>query len=167
MKKFLCLVCLSMSGVALVAAAQRAGDQGLGVMIGNPSGASYKMWLDEKMALDGALGVDQGEFDVHASLLWHNFGWARNVNDRLIKGIVDNGEFPFYFGFGPRLLFENHREFGIRFPVGLSFLPHETAWEFFGELAPVWRFTPDTGVDVDFALGARYYFPAIRPRSGN
>ena len=147
------------------AAAERGGDQGVGVMLGNPSGFSYKMWLDDQVALDGAAGIDRGDFDMHASLLWHNFAWSKNINDRLIKGITDNGDFPFYFGFGPRVLFAGDTEFGIRFPLGLSFLPHDTLWEFFFEVAPVLRLTPDAGFNGDFAIGARYYFPAIRPRT--
>lgn len=147
--------------------AERKGDQGLGLMLGNPSGLSFKMWLDEKVAFDGAVGVDQGEFDAHATLLFHNFTWAKNINDRLIKGITDNGEFPFYFGVGPRALFDNKTELGVRFPVGLAFLPHNTTWEFFAEVAPVLRLTPSSGVDADYALGLRYYFPAVRARTEN
>jgi len=156
-----------MLGAALLASpvfAQRAGDQGVGLMIGNPSGFSYKMWLDENIALDAAAGVDEGRFDMHATFLWHNFNWSKGINDRLIKGINDNGDFPFYFGFGPRVLFDNQTEFGIRFPVGLAFLPHESVWEFFGELAPVLRLTPSTGINMDYAIGLRYYFPAVRAR---
>ena len=145
--------------------AQRSGDQGVGLMIGNPSGLSYKMWLNEDVGLDAAVGVAQGEFDVHATLLWHNFTWSKNSDQQILKDINSNGDFPFYFGFGPRALFDHKTEFGIRFPVGLAFLPHNSVWEFFGEVAPVVRLTPDTGVDGDFAVGLRYYFPAVRARS--
>lgn len=147
--------------------ADRSGDQGVGLTIGNPSGFTYKFWLDNNAAIDAAAGVDQGEFDIHTTFLWHNFTWANKMQDNLIKGITDNGDFPFYFGVGPRVLFNNNTEFGVRFPLGLSFLPHNTTWEFFGEMAPVLRFTPDTGVNFDFGIGARYYFPAVRPRMEN
>jgi hypothetical protein len=95
----------------------------------------------------------------------NNFDWAKNINDKLIKDITNSGEFPFYFGFGARSLFEDKTEVGVRFPLGLAFLPHETPWEFFGEFVPVLRLTPDTGINADFAVGVRYYFPAVRPRS--
>ncbi len=143
--------------------ADHSGDQGIGLMLGNPSGASYKVWLNNIAAIDAAVGVAQGDFDIHATLLWHNFTWAKGINDRLIKGITDSGDFPFYFGVGPRVLFQGNTEVGLRFPVGLSYLPNKTDWEFFTEVAPVLRFTPDTGIDADFAIGARYYFPAVRP----
>ncbi len=160
-KLFQSAILISMLAAPVLA--QRSGDQGIGVMLGNPSGLSYKMWLNETVALDGAAGVDQGEFDLHTSLLWHVFDWSKNIEG--FKSITDSGDFPFYFGFGPRVLFENNAEFGIRFPVGLSFMPHNSTWEFFGEVAPVLRLTPDTGMDGDFAVGLRYYFPAVHPRA--
>ena len=154
---------LAMGGMNLHAA--RRGDQGVGVLLGNPSGLTYKMWVDEKVAIDGAVGVAQSEFDVHATLLIHNFNWAKNIKDNLIKGITDSGDFPLYFGVGPRVLFDDKTELGVRFPLGLAFMPHQSQWEFFGELAPVLRLTPSTGIDTDYSIGLRYYFPAIRARS--
>ncbi|MCG3205321.1 MAG: hypothetical protein KCHDKBKB_02040 [Elusimicrobia bacterium] len=164
MRKYSLLIFLALA-VSRPLWAERRGDQGVGLMLGNPSGFSYKMWLDERMAIDGAAGVDQGEFDLHATLLFHNFTWAKNVKDSLIKGITDNGDFPFYFGVGPRALFDDKTEVGVRFPVGLAFLPHKTTWEFFAEFAPVLRLTPSTGFDADYAIGLRYYFPAVRART--
>ncbi len=152
---------------ASVSHATRRGDQGVGVMLGNPSGFSYKFWLDDSFGIDGAAGIAQGEFDMHATLLYHNFGTARRwaETSSFFRSLTADGDLPWYFGAGPRILFEDKSEFGIRFPVGFSFLPHRSPWETFVEFAPVWRFTPDMGFDADFALGVRYYFPAIRPRS--
>ncbi len=154
------------TGLALLvspAMAERSGDQGIGLMLGNPSGFSYKFWLNDDMAIDGAAGIAQSEFDIHATLLWHLHGWSKNIKG--FEGANREGDFPLYFGIGPRLLFEHDEEFGIRFPVGLSYLPNDSLWEFFGEVAPVFRITPDTGIDGDFAIGLRYYFPAVRARS--
>lgn len=161
----LLLVLFSVFLAAAALAQGRSGDQGLGVMIGNPSGLSWKMFLDNKVAIDAAAGVDRSEFDVHLSLLFHNYDWTRNA--RGFEGITSRGEFPVYFGFGPRLLFEHKSEFGIRFPVGVAFFPHNTRWEMFAEVAPVLRLTPSDGFNGDFAIGARYYFPAVRPRVAN
>ncbi len=150
-----------------IAQAQRRGDQGVGVMIGNPTGFSYKMWLDETIAIDSAAGIDKGEFDLHATFLVHNFQTAKRwaQTSSVFRSLNEDGDLPWYFGAGPRLLFEDKSEFGVRFPLGFSFLPHNSPWETFAEVAPVLRFTPDLGFDGDFALGVRYYFPAIRPRN--
>lgn len=161
------LILLAVFIAPTAGAAERRGDQGYGLMIGNPSGFSAKMWLDEQMAIDGAVGVARSEFDIHASLLWHVFGWTKNstVISPTMKQADDNKELPLYFGIGPRLLFEDDREFGIRFPVGITYLPNSKPWDFFFELAPVFRLSPSTGFNGDFAIGARYYFKAIRAKS--
>jgi hypothetical protein len=136
-------------------------------MIGNPSGFSAKMWIDEQLAIDGAIGVARSEFDIHASLLWHVFGWTKKTNLVIspnIKSADERNELPLYFGIGPRLLFEEDKEFGIRFPLGIAYLPQSDPWEFFFEVAPVLRTSPSTGFNGDFAIGARYYFKAIRAK---
>lgn len=156
---------VAMMMAASSAAVQRSGDQGYGFMVGNPTGFSTKVWLDENFAFDGAAGIARSEFDLHVSLLWHHFRWTDRVAGGWMARITEAGEFPFYIGIGPRLLFEDDREWGIRFPVGLSFLPHQSNWEFFTEVAPVLRVTPHTGFNGDFAAGVRYYFRTIRPRA--
>ena len=138
--------------------AQNAGDQGFGIMLGNPTGLSGKYWLDHEWALDGALGADRGEFDVHMDFLWHNDQFLQQHN-LLPKDI--NAKVPVYLGGGARVLFAGNTEFGIRIPAGVSVMPTNTDWEFFGEFAPVLRVTPDVGINADFALGVRYYFRAI------
>lgn len=145
--------------------AERRGDQGLGVMVGNPSGLSWKLWMDENLAIDAAVGVARSEFDIHTTLLWHNFNLTKGTNISFLDRANANGSLPVYFGVGPRALFEHDMEFGIRFPVGMAYLPNNGPWEFFGEFAPVLRLTPDQGFNGDFAIGARYYFPAIRPKT--
>lgn len=143
-------------------AAQRQGDQGVGVMLGNPSGFSYKIFLDERFGLDAALGVAQGEPDAHVTLLIHDF----DILKRSPAFRDFNGDSALYVGFGPRSLFDDDdTEFGLRVVAGMSMFPSASPWEFFGELAPVLRLTPNSGTDFDFAVGLRYYFPAIRPRS--
>lgn len=151
-------------GFGSPAFAQRTGDQGIGVMLGNPSGFSYKMFVNERVGVDAAFGVDQGELDTHVTVLFHDFDFLRRSPS--FNGITASGDAPVYFGIGPRILFaDDDAEFGIRLPVGLSYFPHQTPWEAFFEIAPVVRLTPDAGLDLDAALGVRYYFPAIRPRA--
>jgi len=141
--------------------AERAGDQGFGLMLGSPSGLSGKVWLDDRTAIDGAIGVARSELDVHASLLFHDFDFLKRMN---IQTSATRALMPVYYGIGPRILFEDRAEFGIRLPVGLSVFPDGTPWEFFAEIAPIVRLTPDFGFNGDFAIGARYYFLAVRPK---
>jgi hypothetical protein len=146
------------------ARADHAGDQGVGVMLGNPTGLSYKIFLDDQIGIDAAFGVDQGDLDTHVTLLIHDWNLMRRSPN--FADITRNGDLPVYFGIGPRLLFaDDDTEVGLRLPLGASYFPHGTPWETFIELAPVIRLAPSTGLDLDFSLGVRYYFPAIRPRS--
>lgn len=148
---------------ASTARAERWGDQGVGVMVGNPTGFSYKVFVDERLAVDAAFGVDQHQLDAHATLLFHDFNLVRQSPS--LSSLTANADIPVYIGIGPRLLFDNDTELGIRLPVGFSIFPHRTPWEIFTELAPVIRLTPESGVDFDFSIGVRYYIAAIRPRS--
>ena len=148
---------------AAPAKAARSGDQGIGLMVGNPSGLTWKMFLDDHLALDAALGVDQGDFDVHATLLYHDFDLFKR--SPAFADLTNQGDLGLYFGIGPRELFAHDSEFCLRLPVGVNYLPHSEPYELFVELAPVIRFNPSSGMDFDYAIGARYYFPAIRPQS--
>lgn len=141
--------------------AARSGDQGYGLLVGIPSGVSAKYWLNDLSALDGGVGVVGGDWEVHADFLYHDFRWYERLN---MAPPSRDAEVPFYFGIGPRLVFADEREFGLRLPAGFSYLPHADIWEVFAEVAPVVRLTPDWGLNGDIAVGARYYFTAIRPR---
>lgn len=147
-------------------AVRGSGDQGYGVMVGNPTGLSAKFWTTNRWAIDGAVGIARSEFDLHATVLYHHYNWVEQTGSfgKIFKGLTARGELPFYFGAGPRLLFEDDKEFGIRLPVGLSFLPHDSRLETFIEIAPVVRFTQDFGFNGDYAIGIRYYFEPIRSR---
>ena len=47
---------------------------------------------------------------------------------------------------------------GIRFPVGSAYLIDGAPVDVFFELVPTLDLVPATSVDLDFALGARYWF---------
>lgn len=162
MRRFLLGIGLSAVLLAPVSvwAQKGSGDQGYGIMLGNPSGLSGKFWFSNEIALDGAIGIDRGEVDAHVSFLYHDFDVLRRSGVHL----PSNMDSAFYLGLGPRILFADNDEFGIRFPFGISLFPHGTPWEIFGEIAPVLRLTPDVGFNGDIAIGARYYFDTIRPR---
>src|SRR5258708_6964439 len=94
------------------------GRFGVGVILGEPTGASLKYWLNDTMAIDGAFGAssrDNTQFYMHGDVLWHKFD--------LIP--VSQGRLPLYFGVGGLVRFRdnNHSdEVGVRVPVGLSYM---------------------------------------------
>ena len=139
--------------------AMESGDQGYGVLLGNPSALTGKYWIDDRLAIDGAIGAERGHFDVHASFLVHDEELSRKLG-----WVTPSARFPIYIGVGPRISFQDKAELGIRVPLGVACFPSNTDWEFFVEVAPVLRLSPNAGFNSDFGIGARYYFHPVRPR---
>lgn len=160
MKFWILMTMVIIMGSSLSAHAMSAGDQGFGILLGSPSGVSGKFWFSDVVALDMAAGVERGDLDIHADFLFHEFSILREAN---FPGAVEYN-MPLYIGIGPRVLFRDDSEFGLRLPIGSSMFIPKTPWEIFGELVPVLRFTPSSGMNFEFGVGARYYFEAIRPR---
>ena len=130
-----------------------AQDLGIGPMLGQPMGASAKYWFNSTVAADVGLGYHfDDNLAVHSDILWHSFSSFGLTNGRL----------PFYLGAGGRVLVGDDSQFGIRLPLGISFLPSADPLEFFFELAPVVQLAPDLDADLDGVIGIRLYLNYIR-----
>ena len=82
---------------------------------------------------------------------------------------VDNvrGKFPVYAGVGGRLkLKEENRGkgrndsdvlLGVRVPFGISYLFADMPIDLFFEIVPILDLVPDTDLDLNAAIGARFY----------
>jgi hypothetical protein len=127
---------------------------GMGIMVGEPTGLSFKYWLSTASAPDGGVAwsfYDHPSFNLHADYLWHKFD--------LIP--VGKGELPLYFGVGSRLKLqsdEGDSEFGIRFPVGISYIFGEGHFDTFAEIVPIMDLFPATMFNMNGAIGIRFYF---------
>lgn len=151
--------------LACSALAQRSGF-GAGFIAGSPTGISLKGWISSDRAIDGALAWNLGHggtFRMHADYLFHKYG--------LIQ--VSKGQLPLYYGPGVRMRFWNDgrywrkgrwyddrrsTEVAIRFPVGLCYQFDGAPVDAFIELAPALNLVPATYLDLDGALGLRYWF---------
>jgi len=150
--------------LALVSVNVRAQDGlGLGVIVGEPTGVSLKYWLSDERAFDAAAAWSFSEndsFQVHADYLIHNF-------DLINPGEV-TGKLPVYYGVGGRLKLKNDNDgkgrndddalLGIRFPLGITYLFAEAPLDLFIEVVPILDIAPDTDVDINAAIGVRFYF---------
>lgn len=144
----LCLV------VAAVAVQSASGDAGIGVIAGEPTGLSLKIWVSETAALDAALGWSLGEDDsfyAHADYLRHGHDWE---SERLEPGVA------YYFGLGGRMLLrEGHdSRFGVRIPLGLYYVFDDSPFDVFIELAPIMDLVPETEIVLGGGLGVRFWF---------
>lgn len=124
---------------------------GLGIIIGEPTGISFKYWTGSTTAFDAALAwsfVEEGAFHIHGDYLFHNI--------RLIS--VPEGLLPFYYGIGARIKTAKDAKLGVRVPLGLAYLFQNAPIDIFLEIVPILNLTPKTDFNINAALGARYFF---------
>jgi hypothetical protein len=140
-------------------AAAEGGSFGLGLIAGEPSGLSAKLWMSHNTALDAAVAWslfnnnpnENQVLDVHGDLLFHNF--------HLIN--VDRGRLPLYYGIGGRIKFSSpDNRIGLRVPVGLEYIFERNYVDLFLEVVPLFDLTPanNRGLRWNSAIGIRYFF---------
>lgn len=137
--------------------AAQAEDFGLGVILGDPSGLSAKMKMDDRHSLDAALAYSSGRhsgLQLHMDYLW----------DRARSWGTTQGPLNMYYGLGGRLnsYDDHHRNsqlsFGPRGSLGLNFNINNPNLEFFGELALILELIPSIAADLDAGIGVRIRF---------
>lgn len=125
---------------------------GLGAMVGNPIGVSYKHWLGQDQAVDGGLGMtileSKSRASLHSDYLFHSAG-----------ALIFNEDYPLdlHYGVGGRMKFGDDIQLGVRVPVGVTHQIEETS-DMFAELAPIVDLLGKSGFDLHVLIGARYYF---------
>jgi len=135
-------------------------DFGLGIIVGEPTGISGKLWLGKTTAIDGAVAWSfEGEdaFHLHMDYLLHSFDLIH----------VDKGKLPLYYGIGGRIKFhgdhgknddDNDARVGLRIPVGLEYIFSGERVDIFLEIVPLLDLVPDTGFSLNGVIGVRYFF---------
>jgi len=153
-------VCLFFAVQASVAQDRKFG---IGVMVGEPTGLSAKLWTSSATALDFGLGWSvggdrigryDGYYDgrsrvhFHMDYLWHSFDAIRSTE-----------RFPLYYGIGGRINsgagYRN--SLAVRGVFGIAWLPRGTTMDVFLEVAPSLQLSPSSGFGMDAALGARFF----------
>ncbi len=137
---------------------------GLGLIIGEPTGISAKLWTSSDNAFDFGLGWSIGgdrigdsksgydgrnRVHFHMDYLWHSF-----------HAIRSSERFPLYYGIGGRINSGGSYESSaaVRGVFGIEWMPHSTPIDIFLELVPSLQLTPSTGFGLDAGIGARYFF---------
>ena len=126
---------------------------GIGVIIGEPTGITGKILIDDTNAIDmGAGWKTSGDNELHlyGDYLFHLYDVIE----------VPKGMLPLYFGVGARIVFheDDDDEIGIRFPVGIEYVFADVPLGAFVELVPVLDLTPDTEIDFEAGTGIRFFF---------
>jgi hypothetical protein len=148
----------------------KGGDFGLGVILGDPSGFTGKVFFSPTQALDFHIGIAgfyrHGELGVYADYLFH-------FDTGLRSSVL---ALPIYFGPGLGLVFDyddgyryctkfrcydwrdNGVWFALRVPVGVALWFKKFAGEVFLEVIPTLYLIRHADFDLDVAAGFRYYF---------
>jgi hypothetical protein len=153
MKRVIIIV-LILSGIAFAKIpGSNYGAFGLGVMIGQPTGFNFKFWRLNDTAFDAGLAWSFGSessLNLHVDYLLHDFSYLSSYR----------GNMPFYYGIGGRLKFQSKKDnrFGIRIPLGAAYHFPKAPLDIFFEIAPIIDFVPETDLDFNIGIGARFYF---------
>jgi hypothetical protein len=129
------------------------GDIAVGVIFGEPTGLSGKMWTTDNTGFDIGLAWSwsgDGHFHIHGDYLFHRFG----IFD------VSSGALPVYIGIGGRILFRDEADdkIGVRFSIGLEYFFEDWPLAVFGEVVPILDLAPSTEGEFNGGIGARFYF---------
>jgi len=137
---------------------------GIGVIIGEPTGISAKLWTSRVNAFDFGLGWSIGgdrigkfngsynggsRFHFHMDYLWHSF-----------DAIHSDERFSLFYGLGGRINTGAGYDgsLAVRGVFGIAWLPQKTPIDVFFELVPSLQLTSSIGFGIDAGIGIRYFF---------
>ncbi|MFA5498353.1 MAG: hypothetical protein WC327_02290 [Candidatus Cloacimonadia bacterium] len=148
MKKSLILLVLMLLPLLVFA------ETGIGIIVGQPSGISFKQWLGGSNAVDAAVAwsfLEGGGLYGHVNYLYEN---KSNVADLNI---------PWFWGIGANVGSWKSGDdleigLGVRVPIGLNFRFQKIPSELFFEVAPGLDVVPSVGFGIGGALGYRFIF---------
>jgi hypothetical protein len=134
------------------------GKFGLGVVLGEPTGVSAKLWLGQTSAVDGVVAwsfVNNPSVTIHADYLFHFFDVFP----------IEKGRLPLYVGIGGTISISPDPDVGVRIPFGAAYLFDTAPLDIFLEAAPIFLFLPATTFDFGGGLGIRFYFSSKKRAS--
>ena len=123
---------------------------GIGIILGEPTGLSAKLWTGSSNAFDfGAAWSFEGSghFLFQADYVWHS---------SLSK--ASSGGLAVYYGIGGRIVFANKPNIGVRLPIGLDYIFSSAPIDIFLEVVPAMDLIPSTDFDLNGGLGIRFWF---------
>jgi len=126
---------------------------GLGIIIGEPTGISFKTWTSDQTAFDAALAysfIDKEHFYFHLNHLWHS---TFQLGETTV---------PWYWGLGGNLRYREKADDQLRIagriPLGIYHMFNNFPADIFLEVAPGLDVIPEISFNLGAAIGFRYYF---------
>jgi hypothetical protein len=134
------------------------GTFGIGIVLGEPTGISAKLYLTDDTAIQAAIGINFIGSGVQGNAEYLLHPWV--LQDR------DLFSLPVYVGPGLRFIqyggrgAESHSAIGLRAVIGMQFDFKEQPLDAFVEVAGVveYDFTKNGQFALNLGAGVRYYF---------
>jgi len=125
-------------------------DFGIGIILGDPTGLSAKLYTGNNNAFDFAAAWSfkgSGHLLLQADYVWHS-SLSR----------TSSGMFALYYGIGGRIIFSNDPNVGVRIPIGIDYVFSTAPVDIFLEVVPVLDLIPSTDFDLNGGIGVRFWF---------
>ena len=157
MMKKAALILILFGALAGLSFAESNHNIGLGIIFGEPTGLTFKIWNRQTVAFDAGAAwsfIGGKYFQIHSDLLFHNFN--------LFK--VETGRMALYYGPGARIKFGSNDvdasniTVSLRLAIGISYEFEKTPVELFIEVVPMLDLIPSTEPNMAGGVGFRYYF---------
>lgn len=138
---------------------------GIGIMLGEPTGLTAKLWFEKDQALAISVGNSYlGSLRVGADYLFHFDAFkSRIVNmyagPGIAAGFGHNG--GWWYSHKNHIWYREDDEdigFGVRGVFGINIVPRRTPLEIFGEIGVMIGIVPGTYANGEGAIGIRFYF---------
>jgi hypothetical protein len=123
---------------------------GLGIIIGEPTGLSSKLWTSPTTALDFGLGWSIGGDRLGMNNIQNNGGSRIHFHLdyllHLFNAVGSTEQYPIYYGIGARFNSGGgyYNSLAVRFVLGLAWMPRETPFDLFIEFVPSLQLTSET-----------------------
>ncbi len=167
MRKFkyvlLIAVFLVLSVPQLKSFAPRNKSFGFGIMVGEPTALTIKIWTSKENALVFSLGNSYfGSLRIGADYLWHFNSFNSNIvnlyaGPGVAIGIGESG--GWWYHDKNRYWYKGRDEIsgGVRGVFGINIVPKRSPIEIFGEIGVMVGMLPSTHANLEGAIGIRFY----------
>jgi hypothetical protein len=138
---------------------------GFGIMIGEPTGLTGKLWVAKDQALAFSVGNSYlGSLRVGVDYLFHFDAFNSKVVNMyggpgLAFGFGESGGW-WYHDEHNKYWYKKDNEigFGVRGVFGINIVPKKTPFEIFAEIGVLVGILPATHTNAEGSLGIRFYF---------
>ena len=137
---------------------------GAGIMIGEPTGLTAKIWASNSEAFAISVGNSYlGNLRIGVDYLWHFNAFNSQVvslyaGPGVAVGIGESGSWWYRNENKTWYKEPNDIGFGVRGLFGINIIPRSTPLEFFGEIGVMVGVLPATHTNAEGAIGFGFYF---------